>query len=101
MKIMGLGGLVSPFAKTYGLHFTPDMEPQDGVFELVKESEKYVDKTQPYIKIPDSYEEFIKMKEEWAQTLSDFVRIQHSDNDICYVRIGDESDGISNTYIMY
>lgn len=97
----GLGGLISPFAKTYGLHFTPDMEPQDSIFEMIKESMKYVDKSQPYIEIPDTYEEFIKFKEEWAKDLSEFVRIYHSDNDICYVRIGDEFDGISNTYIMY
>jgi len=77
------------------------MEPQDGIFEMVKESMKYVDKSQPYIEIPDTYEEFIKFKEEWAKDLSEFVRIYHSDNDICYVRIGDEFDGISNTYIMY
>ena len=62
---------------------------------------KYIDKSHPYIEIPDTYEEYIKMKEDWADKMNTFITINHREDEIVYVRIGDENEGISNTYIMY
>ena len=97
----GLGGLISPFAKTYGLHFNPNEETQDSVFEMVKESMKYIDTDQPYIEIPNTYDEYIHMKEEWIKDFHNFISFENKDNDVIYVRIGEDFNNESNTYIMY
>ena len=93
----GLGGLVSPFAKTYGLHFNVDMESQDAAFEMIKESMKYIPEGEVYIDVPDTYEEYIAMKSDYDKRLKDFAIPKRDVDGIVYVRIA-ESDEESDIY---
>ena len=87
----GLGGLISPYAKTYGLYFSDEMEPEDGVYDFIREAYQYVDKSQPHIKLPVTYEEYIKLKEEWAARHNAILSIIRNENDPIYIYLRDEN----------
>lgn len=84
----GLGGLISPFAKTYGLHFSDEMESQDGAFELIKAAEKYID-ADVYIKIPDDYKDYVKQMQSYDMYQKDFIKVKPR-TDIIYLTISDD-----------
>lgn len=88
----GLGGLVSPFAKTYGLHFSDKMESQDAAFEMIKAAEKYND-ANVYIEIPEKYEDYVKQLEVLDQKQREFINIKPKE-DIIYITIDDFDDTI-------
>ena len=84
----GLGGLVSPFAKTYGLHFNGDMESQEAAFDMIKEEEKYIPKDKIHIGVPENYKDYIVLKDDYARELKNAIKINHtSDDDAAYVYI--------------
>ena len=87
----GLGGLVSPFAETYGLHFNGDMEIQDAAFDMIKEEYKYIDKDSVHIDVPDTYEEYIALKAKTTKDLKEMVKIKPK-SDIINVFIDDDGD---------
>lgn len=98
----GLGGMVTPFVKTYdGLFFNPEPEVQDSVFEMIQDSMKYLDKDQPYIVLPNTYEEYIQMKEEWCKDLHNFIAQNEIVGEEIYIKISDDFSGEADTYIMY
>lgn len=86
----GLGGLVSPYAKTYGLHFTKDMEIQDAAFDLIKEAAKYDDSSVP-ITVPDNYEDYVKQLDMYDKHQKGFVKIVPK-SDVIYLRIVEDYD---------
>ena len=58
----GLGGLISPFAEMYGLHFSDEMEPMETQFPLIKEIGETM-KGKIHFKVPETYEEYTKYLE--------------------------------------
>lgn len=77
------------------------MEPQEDAFEMIKESEKFCPEGQPKIAIPDTYEEFVKMKEQWASDMNNFLRINRkAEEKPVFVQVGDEYDDSINTFII-
>lgn len=86
----GLGGLISPYAKTYGLHFTGDMEIQDAAFDLIKEAAKYDDSSVP-MTVPDNYEDYVKQLDRIDKHQKDFIKIVPK-TDVIYLRIIDDYD---------
>ena len=87
----GLGGLVSPFAKTYGLHFNEEMESQDASFEMIKELEKYIPEGNIHIGVPDTYDEYIELKDDFAKRLKDSIVINRTNDDgVTYVYMMEE-----------
>lgn len=87
--------MVSPFAQTYGLYFDGEMESQDAAFEMIKETEKYIPEGTVHIGIPDTYEEFIGLRDDFDKRMKDSIRINQDREDVVYVRIA-EGDGESD-----
>ena len=89
----GLGGLVSPFAKTDGLFFDGKQEVQDSAFDLIKESDKYTT-ADVTIETPDTYEEFLKRKERFRKESSAFAKIiiPEEDDDVIHVYIEEDEE---------
>lgn len=85
----GRGGLVSPFAKTMGLYFSDEMEPQDGAFELIKETENYM--APVHVKIPDTYAEYVEDMCNGVREVNHAMKVNlHGDR--IYLRISEDSD---------
>ena len=88
----GLGGLVSPFVKTSGLHFSPDYEPEASQYEFFKETEKYLPAI--HCKYPDTYDEYIQEQFEKNKELRECCKLDfHGDK--LYVRLNDNITGRS------
>lgn len=76
------------------------MEPQDDAFEMIYESRKYADNTMAHFDIPDTYEEYVKMKERWANDMNNFLRVNRKEEEPVYVQIGDRFDDEMCTFIF-
>ena len=80
---------MSPFAKTMGLYFSDEMEPQDGAFELIRETENYM--APVHVKIPDTYAEYVEDMCNGVREVNHAMKVNlHGDR--IYLRISEDSD---------